>query len=48
MRLGFNVEAKNLPEQVRIVYGKLNEFASDPQFSYLPSIFCFTDQEAKS
>ncbi len=25
MWLGFNGEAKNLPEQVRIVYGKLNE-----------------------
>ena len=25
MRLGFNEEAKNLPEQVRIVYGKLND-----------------------
>jgi len=25
MRLGFNGEAKNLPEQVCIIYGKLNE-----------------------
>jgi len=27
MRLGFNGEAKNLPVQVCIVYGKLNEVA---------------------
>jgi len=48
MWLDFNGEAKNLPEQVCIVYGKLKELASGPHFTYLPSIFCFTDQEAES
>ena len=35
MRLGFNGEAKNLPEQVCIVYVKLNEVVELRRFRIL-------------